>query len=163
MAMREHEILIGLGLASAELPIDPRRTHMSAASRIEPVYDSDALFAFGNISLDCRFARAWVDGRAVRLTAKDFHLALYLLSHQGRVLARRQIVDAVWRNRDVLASRTLDAHVSRIRRRLHLRAPLWSLSAVYGHGYRLDRLASRTPARDLPDVRLRRETSPAAH
>lgn len=161
--MREREVLVGLGLASADLPIEPERTHLPTSSPIEAPDKSDALFESANIALDCRLVRAWVDGRAVRLTAKDFHLALYLLSRQGRVLGRWQIVDAVWGDRGVLDSRTLDAHVSRIRRRLQLRAPHWNLSAVYGQGYRLDRLPNCTPARDLPGERPGRETSPPPH
>lgn len=148
MAMREREVLTGLGIAPDDPGIELQRITRPAPTRIGPPMQGDALFECGNIALDQERMCAWVDGHPVRITAKDFHLALYLLSHPGRVLARWQIIDAIWRDRTVLASRTLDAHVSRIRRRLRLRAPLWSLSAVYGCGYRLDRL---TPARDLPN------------
>src|SRR5262245_37509160 len=95
------------------------------------------------------------DGRRINLTPKDFELAVLFLRNVGRVLSRGHILDSVWGLRAVIASRTLDTHVSRLRKKLDL-VPQhgWRLAAVYSRGYRLDQLprisaAARSDPADL--------------
>jgi DNA-binding response OmpR family regulator len=81
------------------------------------------------------------DGEPVKLTAKDFGLAALFLGNVGRLLSRRYIEQAVWPCNTNVSSRTLDTHVCRVRAKLHLFPEFgWRLTAVYSHGYRLDRL-----------------------
>jgi two-component system response regulator RegX3 len=81
------------------------------------------------------------DGEPVKLTAKDFGLAALFLGNVGRLLSRRYIEQAVWPCSTNVSSRTLDTHVCRVRAKLHLFPEFgWRLTAVYSHGYRLDRL-----------------------
>jgi DNA-binding response OmpR family regulator len=77
-------------------------------------------------------------GRVVSLTSKDFDLSVFFLRNVGRLLSRQEIRESVWGSGADLTSRTLDTHVSRVRRRLALTADNgWCLAAVYGFGYRL--------------------------
>ena len=77
----------------------------------------------------------------VVLTAKDFDLALLFLRNVGRLLSRGHLQEGVWNARDLLSSRTLDTHVSRIRSKLLLLPRHgWRLTSIYGYGYRLDQL-----------------------
>lgn len=77
----------------------------------------------------------------VQLTAKDFDLAVLLLSNIGRLLSRNQIRERVWSPATALTSRSLDTHVCRVRSKLGLTPENgWTLSAVYRNGYRLSRL-----------------------
>jgi two-component system, OmpR family, response regulator RegX3 len=80
-------------------------------------------------------------GERVDLTHKEFDLALYLFRNPGRLLSRGQILEAVWGTTADLNTRTVDTHISRIRNKLGLMPENgWKLSAVYQHGYRLERL-----------------------
>ena len=80
----------------------------------------------------------------VELTAKDFDLSVLFLRHVGRLLSRRHIRESVWKSTAEINSRSLDTHVSRVRRKLNLTPENgWRLSAVYSHGYRLERLKAR--------------------
>lgn len=80
-------------------------------------------------------------GERVDLTHKEFDLALYLFRNPGRLLSRGQILEAVWGTTAELNTRTVDTHISRIRNKLGLVPENgWKLSAVYQHGYRLERL-----------------------
>ncbi len=82
-----------------------------------------------------------VRGHAVQLTAKEFALARLLAEHVGKALSRDTIMAGVWGRADLPGSRTLDAHVAQVRKRLGLRPENgWRLSSVYGFGYRLDRV-----------------------
>jgi two-component system response regulator RegX3 len=82
------------------------------------------------------------------LTAKDFDLAAFFLRNVGRLLSRGHLWEAVWKAAHAVSSRTLDTHVSRIRNKLLLMPEHgWRLAAVYGYGYRLERLAEGTTLR----------------
>ena len=77
----------------------------------------------------------------LQLTAKDFDLSVLFLRNVGRLLSRGHLRETVWASNHPVSSRTLDTHVSRVRTKLHL-VPEdgWRLVAVYGYGYRLDRV-----------------------
>lgn len=73
------------------------------------------------------------------LTPKEFQLALLLFNNLGRPLSREYLLRRVWGQRPDLETRTLDAHVSRLRSKLHLRPTNgFRLTTVYGFGYRLE-------------------------
>jgi DNA-binding response OmpR family regulator len=83
------------------------------------------------------------DGRAVELTVKDFDLTVLFLRNVGQLLSRSQIRERVWGRSEVVSSRTLDTHVSRIRHKLGFMPENgWRLSAKYGYGYRLQQLGA---------------------
>lgn len=96
---------------------------------------------FEDLLFDRTTGQAQVRGQAVLLTAKEFALALLLLRNCGQAVSRDQIMVAVWGRQDQQGSRTLDAHIAQVRKRLLLRPEHgWRLSSVYGFGYRLDRV-----------------------
>lgn len=98
----------------------------------------------GNIVLDSTARAAYRDGKLVALTNKEFDLALLLFRNLGTLFSRQTLLARVWgvRADTALDSRTVDTHVSRLRRKLNLEpAAGWQLSTVYGHGYRLEHLA----------------------
>ena len=75
----------------------------------------------------------------VKLTAKEFALAQMLFENMSRPLSRSYLLDAIWGQSPDAETRTLDAHVSRIRAKLKLRAENgYRLAPVYSYGYRLE-------------------------
>lgn len=96
---------------------------------------------FGKLLFDRAACQVLVRGHPVLLTAKEFALALLFMRNAGQALSRDQIMTNVWGRGDQPGSRTLDAHVAQVRKRLALRPDQgWRLSSVYGFGYRLDKL-----------------------
>ena len=94
-------------------------------------------FEVGVFRVDCQTRTITRDNEPVELTAKDFDLATLLLRNVGQLLSRSYLHQTIWA-RDVVSSRTLDTHVSRVRNRLKLTPEYgWRLAAVYGYGYRL--------------------------
>jgi hypothetical protein len=77
------------------------------------------------LRLDHRQRRVWLDGREVQLTFQEFELLAFLAAHPARVFTRADLVGQVW-HRDLGHdgrpvpgdSRTVDVHVSRLRRKL---------------------------------------------
>lgn len=82
-----------------------------------------------------------VHGKEVELTLKEFELACYLFQNHGKLLSRVHLLDKLWGLNADVDTRTVDTHVSRIRRKLGI-APDngWQIIPVYGYGYRVERV-----------------------
>jgi DNA-binding response OmpR family regulator len=94
---------------------------------------------FAPYAFDTAARRVMRTGTPIDLTRREFDLALYLFRHADRVLSRECLLENIWgpQRRD-LNTRTVDTHVSRLRKKLGLAASGWRLAAVYQHGYRLE-------------------------
>jgi two-component system, OmpR family, alkaline phosphatase synthesis response regulator PhoP len=79
-----------------------------------------------------------VDGATVELTFTEFGILQYLASQPGFVRTRDQIISAVHGGERVLSSRTIDVHVTALRRKLGRLGAL--IETVRGVGYRLSEL-----------------------
>ncbi len=91
--------------------------------------------------------RVWTDGTEIALTFQEFELLAFLSAHPATVFGRADLVERVWRpeaapdRRNVRAdSRTVDVHVSRLRRKL---GPVYGQCLVTEHraGYQFRPLA----------------------
>ncbi len=79
------------------------------------------------------------DGEVITLTNKEFLLTLEFFRNLGRVVSRTELFQKIWGQDGAANMRTIDAHVSSIRRKLALSSnSSFSLIPVYGFGYRLD-------------------------
>jgi DNA-binding response OmpR family regulator len=80
-----------------------------------------------------------VDELQISLSEKEFKLALILFDNMDRAIARKRLVDEVWGGAGDALSRTLDVHISWLRKKLDLGATSKTLyiKSIHGHGYRL--------------------------
>ena len=69
----------------------------------------------GEIEIDRERYMVTVRGRAVKLSATEFKLLLYLIERKGKVFSRDQLLDAVWRDEAFVEPRTVDVHIRRLR------------------------------------------------
>ena len=84
-------------------------------------------------------------GEAVGLTPKEFKLAARLFANLGQLLARDELLQDIWGYGPEINTRTIDIHVSRLRKKLRLHPEEgWQLISIYQHGYRLDRFSTPT-------------------
>ncbi|MEO8103058.1 MAG: response regulator transcription factor [Betaproteobacteria bacterium] len=84
-----------------------------------------------------------VDGQQILLQNLEYALALMLFQNLNGVVPRAHIIQSLWDGELMETSRTLDTHVSRIRRKLGLSAARGLIiQSVYGLGYRLQAVAS---------------------
>jgi two-component system response regulator RegX3 len=83
-------------------------------------------------------------GKAVELTQKEYELACYMFQHSGRLLSRVHLLEAIWGLHAEIDTRTVDTHVSRLRRKL-LIVPEngWEIISVYGYGYRMEAVKTK--------------------
>lgn len=91
----------------------------------------------GGISLDFRTRAVDRDGRAVKLTAREFELLAYLMRHPDQVLSRAQILNAVWGYDYDPGTNVLDVYVGYLRRKLAVADGEAPIQTVRSAGYRL--------------------------
>ena len=73
------------------------------------------------------------------LFRSEFELVLFLFRNVGKLLSRGHILSSVWGHGDSFSTRTVDTHISRIRKKLEITPGNgWKLSAIYHQGYRLE-------------------------
>lgn len=111
----------------------------AVARRAQPRLFDDAPMDAGRLSINLATMQAFVYGKEVRLSARELRLTWLLLQKRGQNVSRAEMLRLVWGHTGVSASRTLDTHIGRIRKKLglDLRDDI-RLRAVYGVGYRLD-------------------------
>jgi DNA-binding response OmpR family regulator len=73
---------------------------------------------FGNVKIDVRSRAVEKDGEDVALTPKELDLLLALIRRNGAVASRLELLQEVWGHRAAVVSRTVDTHVSELRRKL---------------------------------------------
>jgi DNA-binding response OmpR family regulator len=95
----------------------------------------ESRFTYGPLLLDVTRHEVTVQGREVRLTAKEFGLLKRLLENQGRVLTREVLLDAVWGYDADVTTRTVDVHVRRLREKIPLLSQ--AIVTVKSLGYKL--------------------------
>jgi DNA-binding response OmpR family regulator len=76
-----------------------------------------------------------LDGKEVKLTAKEFMLLQYFLEHRGRVISRDTLLGDVWGYRYTGGTRTVDVHVRRLREKLPTLVD--ALATIKQFGYKL--------------------------
>ncbi|MFP5336810.1 MAG: response regulator transcription factor [Actinomycetes bacterium] len=92
------------------------------------------------VRVDAASRRAWVGEEELQLTAKEFDLLRVLLRDAGSVVTREQLMREVWDTEWWSSTKTLDMHVSWLRRKLgdDAASPRF-ISTVRGVGFRFER------------------------
>jgi two-component system, OmpR family, response regulator ResD len=103
--------------------------------RSAPAVGEDRLAA-GEVELLPEKREVWVEGQAVELTPKEFELLQYLLLNRGIALSRERLLEEVWGYSFYGDSRTVDAHIRQLRKKLTRWGSL--IHTVWGVGYKLD-------------------------
>jgi DNA-binding response OmpR family regulator len=106
------------------------------------VVDKPEIEVFDPYEVNESQRRISVNGEAIKLTNKEFELAVYLFQNAGCLVSRDYLLEFIWGTRADLNTRTVDTHVSRIRSKLGINPAVgWQLSSIYQRGYRLFRVA----------------------
>jgi len=110
--------------------------------RSTPNLTSHTMIKYDPYTLDVSTFTITYGDQVVTLTAKEFELAEFLFRNQGRILSRGHILESVWGQRSDLNTRTVDTHISLLRKKLSIIPENgWRLNTIYRHGYRLEKLS----------------------
>jgi DNA-binding response OmpR family regulator len=102
-----------------------------SASRPEQLLRVDAL------TIDTHARTVSIGGRRIELRPLEYELLLQLASAPERVFPKQELLRAVWGYRASAATRTVDSHASRLRRKLDVDGSGGWVITVWGVGYRL--------------------------
>ncbi|MDQ3659078.1 MAG: response regulator transcription factor, partial [Actinomycetota bacterium] len=94
-----------------------------------------SVMELGDLKVDLRSHRVWRGGRQVNLSSREFALLEYLMSHEGQVLGRQQILSAVWDYAFDPGSNIVDVYVAYLRRKIDRRGEPSIIQTVRGAGY----------------------------
>jgi len=121
---QEIDKVTGLGLGADDYVTKPF-SFMELAARVESILrrasmtnGKVALVRVGDLILDFRKCEATKSGKPLGLSHRELELLKYFLSHRGEVLSRDQLLDAVWGYNNFPLSRTVDAHIAKLRQKI---------------------------------------------
>jgi len=94
-------------------------------------------YSFGDAEVDLRGCRVTRNGKELEFSSTEFELLKYFVSHPGEILSRDRLLEEVWGYDSYPTTRTVDAHLVRLRQKLepNPEQPRFFLT-VHGTGYR---------------------------
>jgi len=105
--------------------------------RASPQVEVPDVYRFSDVEVNIRGNEVLRDGTPVELSAKEFALLAYFISHPAETLSRDRLLDAVWGYDNYPNTRTVDTHIVHLRQKLELNPeePRYILT-VHGSGYK---------------------------
>ena len=97
--------------------------------------EENTVYTVGVLSVDVSTRRAVLNNVELELTTKEFDLLAYLAEHPDVVHRRNDIMESVWDTNWYGPTKTLDAHIAAVRKKMG--DPRW-IEAVRGVGFRLE-------------------------
>ncbi len=89
----------------------------------------------GSTLLDWDSLQVYFDNQQLSLPQKEFYLLFTLLSYQGKIFTRQQLLDEIWGMDTESDERTVDVHINRLRDRFK-NNPDFEIITVRGLGYK---------------------------
>jgi two-component system, OmpR family, response regulator RegX3 len=141
----ERDIVEGLAAGADDYVVKPPK-QAELLARVAAVLrrrgtdaETDGSLDLPPYTMDAQRRRICVNGEEVELTQREYELASYLFRRRGRIVSRDALLENVWNLGGHVSTRTVDTHISRLRKKLRLSGEHgWRLTAVYQHGYRLE-------------------------
>jgi DNA-binding response OmpR family regulator len=137
----EFEVVVALDAGADDYLTKPFRltelvARIRAHLRRRATEPGDRVISVGRLRLDLPARRAHIDGIEVLLRPKEFDLLAALVTRAGEVVTREQLMDEVWDENWFGPTKTLDVHVSTLRRKL---GSYGQITTLRGRGYRYER------------------------
>ncbi len=122
---QEIDKVLGLKLGADDYVTKPF-SFMELMARVEAVLRRSqpgggahsAVYEFGDLTVDVDRHEATKGGNHLELTPREFRLLGYFLAHQGEVVSREELLDAVWGYDTIPFTRTVDTHIAKLRKKI---------------------------------------------
>ncbi len=119
-------------------PFSPREliARIKAVLRRSTHEDEDGLIKIPGLILNTTTQSINIDGDFIKLTATEYRLLYFFLTHRDRIYSRAQIIDHVWGTNSYIDERTVDVQIRRLRNVLKKAKRGALIQTVRGSGYR---------------------------
>ena len=97
--------------------------------------DGHKTIVYRDLILDCDNYTAAVGGNVFELTPREFEVLKELLTNQGRILTRQNLLDKLWRYDFYGDERVVDTHIKNLRKKLGIDF----IQTIRGVGYKIDK------------------------
>ena len=111
-------------------------------SRIKAVlrrgkYGGDDTISFNKIKVDTKSRTAYIDGKSLSLTRKEYDLLVFFMTNKGRVLSKEVIAEHLWGDNSDLADNFdfIYVHINNLRKKLTGEGAKY-IKTAYGSGYK---------------------------
>jgi len=106
--------------------------------RAKPPQAGPEVVSIGDVRLDLRRLRATRKGKPLDLSPREFEILQFLIAHAGETVTREQLLHHIWGEHASLYTRTIDAHITRLRHKLETDpADPQHIITIHRVGYRL--------------------------
>lgn len=105
--------------------------------RAPPAREPRAVISFGDIEMDVQRRNVSARGVALQLGKKEYDVLMLLVRANGDAITREQILSQ-FEDSNIIYDRTIDSHLSHLRRKLKGAGATERIVAIYGIGYKLE-------------------------
>ena len=91
---------------------------------------------FHDIIIDLELKEVQIGQERITLTKTEFEVLVLLAEHPERVFSREEIIDKIWSETPYITERTVDVHITRLRKKLGEYAKLISNRSGYGYRFK---------------------------
>lgn len=140
----EDDIVRALNAGADDYMVKPAReaelmARLRALMRRQQQATENEVTQYGPFQINQAKRTISLNGETLNLTDKDFDLTAFLFENKGRLLSRKYLLERVWGVSSDINTRTVDTHMSRLRRKLGIRPENgYRIKTIYQHGYRLE-------------------------
>ena len=135
----EPDLVLAFSAGADDFLVKPFRSQellARASALLRRSHASDVLFV-GDLAVDTAKFLSTVNGVPLGLTPKEFEILALLVQRAGQVLERDYVLRTLWRNALPTHSKSLDMHLSSLRRKLHQAQSAVRITTERGIGFRL--------------------------
>jgi len=139
--VEEIDRLLGLELGADDYickPFSPREVVARVKAILRRTGGGQTIQAAGLVLDESRYL-ATLGGRDLELTAVEFKLLQFLAANPGRIFGRQQLMDRIYPDQRIVADRTIDSHIKKLRRKIAAVGTGTELiHSLYGVGYKFE-------------------------